>query len=208
MLWNFCLSHSYWQNFSLNGSLSVPGQKEKEKDGAQHNFPYSTGQGELWNAPLCRKRDIISSKIKKWRGWKKARSSFQPTQKPAETLLTVIKIGEYCTPACIPWRISCVSQAQFKETLVIAIPHHERCPLCCRGHLWMQSGGRGRTILHSATLAAFSGGTHSVSSDLLCYNTESRAMRFDLDKCAVLSPIPIIQDQIEGQHLFTLHWGK
>lgn len=78
MLWNFCLSHSYWQNFSLNGSLSVPGQKEKEKDGAQHNFPYSTGQGELWNAPLCRKRDIISSKIKKWGGVEKS-PIFLPT---------------------------------------------------------------------------------------------------------------------------------
>lgn len=189
MLWNFCLPRSYWQNFSLNRDLSVLGQKEKEKDGAQNNFPYSTGQGELWNAPLCRQSDVFSSKIKKWGGGG-------------------IKMRECCTPACIPCRISCVSQARFKEILAIAIPHHERSPLCCGGRLWMQSGSRGPTILHSATLAAFSGGTHSVGSDLLCYNTESRAVRFDLDKCAVLSPIPTIQDQIGGQHLFTLHWGK
>lgn len=45
--------------------------------------------------------------------------------------------------------------------------------------------------------------THCVI--LLCYNTERRAVRFDLDKCAVLSPIPTIQVEIEGQHLFTLH---
>lgn len=68
MLWNFCLPRSYWQNFSLNRSLSVPGQKEKDKDGAQNNFPYSTGQGELWNASLCRQRDVFYSKIKKLGG--------------------------------------------------------------------------------------------------------------------------------------------
>lgn len=38
MLWNFCLPHSYHQNFSLKQSLSVLGQKEKEKDGAQNIF--------------------------------------------------------------------------------------------------------------------------------------------------------------------------
>lgn len=100
---------------------------------------------------------------------KNTRSSFQPTQKPAGALLMLIKLGEYCTPACIPCRISYVSQAQFKEILAIAIPHYERFSLCCGGHWWMQSGGRGPTILHSATLAAFSGGTQSVGSDKLCY---------------------------------------
>lgn len=168
MLWNFCLPRSYWQSFSLNWSLSVSGQKEKEKDWAQNNFPYSKGQGELWNAPLCQQRDVFSSKIKKMEG-KNTRSAFQPTQKPTGALLTLIKLGECCTPACIPCRISCVSQAQFKEILAIAIPHHERSSLCCGGHWWKQSGGRSRTILHSATLAAFSGGTQSVGSDKLCY---------------------------------------
>lgn len=38
MLWNFCLPHSYWKNFSLKQSLYVPSQKGKEKDGAQTNF--------------------------------------------------------------------------------------------------------------------------------------------------------------------------
>lgn len=132
MLWNFCLPRSYWQNFSLNRSLSVPGQKEKEKDGAQNNFPYSTGQGELWNASLGRQRDVFSSKIKKWGGgtW----PAHKPTQIPAEALFTLIKkkMCEHCTAACIPCRISCVSQAHFKAILAIAIPHHERSPLLQR----------------------------------------------------------------------------
>lgn len=67
----------------------------------------------------------------------------------------------------------------------------------------MQSGGCGQTIFHSAVLAAVSGSTHYAGSDLLCNNTESRAVGFDLDKCAALLPVSTIQDQIEGQHLFT-----
>lgn len=67
----------------------------------------------------------------------------------------------------------------------------------------MQSGRRGRAIFYSATLAAVSGGTHYAGSDLLCNNTESRAVGFDLDNCATLSPVSTIQDQIEEQQLFT-----
>lgn len=206
MLWNSCLPCSYWQNFSLKRSLSVPGQKEKEKDGAQNNFPFSRGEAELWNSPLCRHRDVCFSQFKKE---KRNTSTCLPTNTKTNIAVAYTdKMGECCIPACVPCRFSCVSQAQLKEMSAIAIPHHEHSPLRCGGRLWMQSGGRGRTIPHSATLAAFSGGTHSVGSDLLCNNTESRAVRFDLDKCAALSLVTTIQDQIEGQHLFTHHWAK
>lgn len=115
-------------------------------------------------------------------------------------------MGQYCTPACIPCRISCVSQAQFKEILgPLLFPATSVLPTAVEAACecnWAAAVGQ---FSIQQSLAAFSGGAHSVGSDLLCYNTESRAVRFDLDKGAVLWPIPTIQGQIEGQHLFTLH---
>lgn len=171
---------------------------EGEGESWSPKYFFSKGQSELWPLP-CRQRDgFFSLKLKK-----EKYSTFHPKCKLPELLLTLIKMGEYFALACIPCRFSCVSQAQFKEISAIAMPHNECFPLCWGGCLWMQLGRRGRTIFYSASLAAVSGGTHYGGSDLLCNNTESRAVGFDLDNCATLSPVSTIQDQIEEQQLFT-----
>lgn len=187
MLWNFCLPHSYWKNFSLKHSLSLPGQKGEEKDGAQNNFLFPQDKVNFEMHLHADRAMYPFLKIKRGR-----KMAFQPKQSAA-LLLTLIKNNNVWI-MCSRLHPSCVLQ----EMSSVAARHNERSPLCWGGRLWMQSGGCGRTIFHSAALAAVSGSTHYAASDLLCNNTESRAVGFGLDKCVALLPVSTIQDQIEG----------